>query len=167
MKKTLTLTTLATVALSLGLSGINAHADDTGAKEASTNATLNVEGGNLAITKGADLDFGTLTLSGSDQSSTANSSIKVTDYRGSYEGWSVKVSKASTDTWDDAMTIDLGQGSLNEDGLNFKEQAATDGYSLDQDLAFTATLNVPKAVKAATYSTTLVWDLSNTPEEAL
>lgn len=141
-----------------------AHAD---VLEGETIAKTSIEGGELLISATSEINFGALTLG--TEALTAiekTGEITVSDYRGTYVGWDVKVAKADVGTWDNAMLIDITNvdNAVNTAPQNFAAQAKADSYDLVQEKPFDATLSVPNSVNAGDYSTTLTWTLTSGPE---
>lgn len=135
--------------------------------EGETIAKTSIEGGELLISATDEIDFGVLTL-GAEALTTIEKTgeITVSDYRGTYVGWDVKIAKADVATWDNALLIDITDvdNAVNTAPQNFAAQVKADSYDLVQKKSFDATLSAPNSVNAGDYSTTLTWTLTSGPE---
>lgn len=141
-----------------------AHAD---VLKGETIAKTSIEGGELLISATDEINFGALTL-GTEALTTVKKTgeITVSDYRGTYVGWDVKIAKADVETWNNAILIGITNvdEALNTAPQNFAAQAKAESYDLVQEKSFDATLSVPNSVNAGDYSTTLTWTLTSGPE---
>lgn len=172
-----------TLALTLGITAIGglvlaqtAYADDS----KDTIAKVTVEAGALSLPTVDNIDFGSQTITGEDMElSNKDAKIVINDLRGSSsKGWT--------------LTAKLKEGNFSGMGLKFNPQIITNdevavasetqhlntdlqlvssiaddkivNTEFDTSVALGATLNIPAKTKANSYSTTVVWNLAETPE---
>lgn len=175
--------TMVTIGMSiLGGTVLGGFAPEIGAAEtASSQANINILGGELSITKAEDIDFGEIKIDGKDHTKDGNDiSVTFSDYRGSAaEGFELKV-KSDNAFANKGLNIELTPKSINDKqgtiGAKFEltdefnqlvsaDKDAITGEATDYDLLVGTHLSASKKAKAGTYQTILTWDLSATPTE--
>lgn len=174
---------ISTAALSLGLLTVGgliltqtAHADSS----ESTIVNVSVTAGDLTIKNLTNIEFGTHTITGEDINlSSDNAFVDIEDLRGSNsKGWTLTAKLQEGDfngmglTFNPEVTANNTVVQATATGnLNTEEQliasvhdADISNSEFDTSLDLNAKLEIPAKTKAATYTTTVVWNLAATPE---
>lgn len=151
------------------------------AETATSQANINILGGELSITEAEDIAFGEIKIDGKDHTKDGNDiSVKFSDYRGSAaEGFELKV-KSDNAFANKGLNLELTPKSINNEqgtiGAKFEltdefnqlvsgDKDMITGEATDYDLLVETQLIASKKAKAGAYQTILTWDLSATPNE--
>ncbi|MGX4764218.1 WxL domain-containing protein [Holzapfeliella sp. JNUCC 72] len=179
-KSVITLFSALLVSSAVVMNNNTAHAESDTLNQ-NTNAKFEIKRGPLKIANTSDLDFGTITLNGQEQTrSETAGSITINDFRGSTKGWRLTVKKQDSG-FDNGIDLSFHPKSkspdtkvtTNNNGLtiNTSEQefaSVSDtnilSSSLTPTIMFNSTLKVAPTVRAKEYKTTLAWNLIDAPQ---
>ena len=153
-----------------------AHADDS----KQTTAQVTIDAGDLTLTNVDNINFGSTTIMGSDiDLFEETATVSIEDFRGSSsKGWTLKAKLQEGDfngmglTFSPEITANSNTVlASTTQNLNTEDQSVasvSDDNILDTEfdtsMRLNAALNIPAKTKANSYRTTIVWNLSATPE---
>lgn len=124
-----------------------------------------IKPGNLSLSSvQGNIDFGTITLTDKTQMLSKEGTMGVSDYTDTFAGWTVRVAKQNV-KWDNKMRLSINtkENILNQETKPFWIQTAQK-YELKQLKDYQAILTVPPDVKPDNYSTKILWNLVQGPE---
>ena len=153
----------------VGMSAMGVSADEI--RDGQTEAEVTVAGGELTFSNVLPkIEFAKVTLDGKDQTvqQTATNELGINDYRGVTTAWDLQVKEQAAvegeKTFSDqGMIIKLNPTLNNTAGtaldITDENKTVATGSRFENTVGLNASLDVPKDVTAATYTTQIEWTL--------
>ncbi len=140
-------------------------ADDEVKTTGDTKASVTFEGGSLSLTDATStLDFGTFTVGQAAAKATNTTYIKVADFRGTNEGWTLSVTASgwNNDDLDKStkLTVGTSDSPLTSEPQVAETKNAAGITTTDEKVTFSLPENV--ALTKGSYSNTLTWSVGST-----
>ena len=151
------------------MSAMGVSADEI--RDGQTEAEVTVAGGELTFSNVLPkIEFAKVTLDGKDQTvqQTATNELGINDYRGVTTAWDLQVKEQAAvegeKTFSDQGMIIKLNPTLNKTAgtaldITDENKTVASGSRFENTVGLNASLDVPKDVKAATYTTQLEWTL--------